>query len=160
APRANAIPHGWSAPGRNKSRGFSAVSSPAPIRSKAQGRDVTAKDLLDAGARRIMSELAGQPCVQAALLETIAQAYQHLGLKAESEDMFRQQARAEEAGSGGDSAGLARALRQLGDVERQRSRLADAEADLRRALAAAGKSGAELESAHTLNNLGLVLEAR
>jgi hypothetical protein len=70
---------------------------------------ITAKDLLDHGARRIASDLAGQPRVQASLLETMAVAYQHLGLHAEAEDLFRQQARAEERGSGPQSIGVARA---------------------------------------------------
>jgi serine/threonine-protein kinase len=127
-----------------------------------QGANAAARELLDTGSRRIHTDLPGQPEVRADLLQTMARAYQHLGFKAEAETAFREQARAAEQAYGADSVQVSGALRQLADVERQRSELALAEADLRRALAIQRKRLAptDIELAHTLNNLGLVLQTR
>src|SRR5690606_25896158 len=43
------------------------------------GDTLTVREVLDAGARRVEAELAGQPEVQAAVLSVIAQAYRSLG---------------------------------------------------------------------------------
>jgi serine/threonine-protein kinase len=127
-----------------------------------QGANVTAKELLDGGSRRILHDLQGQPKARADLLETMARAYQHLGLKAEAETEFREQARAAEQAFGAGSVEASVALRQLADVERQRSKFTEAEADLRRALAIQQKTlhADSPELSHTFNNLGLVLQAR
>jgi serine/threonine-protein kinase len=55
----------------------------------ARGREVTAKDILDEGARRIESELAGTPELQAEMLCTIGETYGKLGEYQESERLFR-----------------------------------------------------------------------
>ncbi|MGA7415587.1 MAG: serine/threonine-protein kinase, partial [Bryobacteraceae bacterium] len=46
---------------------------------ESQGTTITARDLLDRGAKRIDRELAGQPEVQASMLESIATAYRSIG---------------------------------------------------------------------------------
>jgi serine/threonine-protein kinase len=46
----------------------------------ARGETITARELLDKGAERVHSELAGQPDVQAEMLSTIGQAYANLGV--------------------------------------------------------------------------------
>ncbi len=48
--------------------------------SEARGNTITAREILDRGARRIESELSGQPAVQANLLDTMGQVYTGLGL--------------------------------------------------------------------------------
>lgn len=53
----------------------------------ARGQVVTARNLLDQGAKRVDKELAGQPEVRASLLENMAEAYQALGLFPEAEDL-------------------------------------------------------------------------
>jgi serine/threonine-protein kinase len=53
-------------------------SEPDPERSR--GEQVTAREILDRGAERVTEELGDQPQVQAALMDTIGQAYNHLGL--------------------------------------------------------------------------------
>jgi serine/threonine-protein kinase len=127
-----------------------------------QRANLTAKQLLDGGSKRILHDLQNEPAVRADLLQTMAQAYQHLGLKSEAEAAFRQQAGAAAQAYGADSIQVSVALRQLGDVERQRSELSQSEVDLRRALAIQEKhqKPTDREIAHTLNNLGLVLQTR
>jgi tetratricopeptide (TPR) repeat protein len=46
----------------------------------SRGRDVTARELLDRGAKRVERELAGQPAVQGSLLKVIGDVYQSLGM--------------------------------------------------------------------------------
>ncbi len=48
--------------------------------SEARGNSVTAREMLDKGAARIDTELATQPAVQAALLDTVGTVYMGLGL--------------------------------------------------------------------------------
>jgi serine/threonine-protein kinase len=128
----------------------------------SQGNPITAKELLDNGSKRILRDLANQPAVRADLLETMADAYKHLGLTADAESAFREQARAAQEAFGPESAPAARALRLLGDAERGRGKAAQAESDLRRALTIQEKilQPWDIEISHTLNNLSLVLQAR
>ena len=48
--------------------------------SESRGRAVTARELLDEGARRVEEELAGQPAVQATMMRIIGNVYAALGL--------------------------------------------------------------------------------
>jgi non-specific serine/threonine protein kinase/serine/threonine-protein kinase len=52
--------------------------------NEAQGDTVTARGLLDEGARRISRGLSGQPLTQARLMDTMGTVYQYLGLYEES----------------------------------------------------------------------------
>ncbi len=48
--------------------------------SEARGNSVTAREMLDKGAARVNSELAGQPAIQATLMDTLGTVYMGLGL--------------------------------------------------------------------------------
>ena len=48
--------------------------------SEARGNTVTAREMMDKGAVRIESELAGQPAIQATLMDTVGTVYMGLGL--------------------------------------------------------------------------------
>ena len=48
--------------------------------SEALGNTITAREILDKGAERIDSELAGQPAIQATLMDTMGTVYTSLGL--------------------------------------------------------------------------------
>jgi tetratricopeptide (TPR) repeat protein len=48
--------------------------------SEARGNKVTAREMLDKGSERLMTQLANQPTIQARLLDTIGTAYMGLGL--------------------------------------------------------------------------------
>ena len=122
----------------------------------------TARQLLDDGSKRISKELPAQPEVRAKLLETMARAYQHLGVYDRAEDLFREEIQAANQAYGPGSLEASRILRELADVERRRSKLQDAETHLRQALAIHEKlpPGQDVELSHTLNNLALVLQIK
>jgi tetratricopeptide (TPR) repeat protein len=48
--------------------------------SEARGNKVTAREMLDKGSERLMTQLANEPAIQARLLDTIGTAYMGLGL--------------------------------------------------------------------------------
>jgi tetratricopeptide (TPR) repeat protein len=48
--------------------------------SEARGNTVTAREMMDKGAVRIETELAGQPAIQATLMDTVGTVYMGLGL--------------------------------------------------------------------------------
>jgi tetratricopeptide (TPR) repeat protein len=48
--------------------------------SEARGSTVTAREMLDKGATRIETELAGEPAIQATLMDTVGTVYMGLGL--------------------------------------------------------------------------------
>ena len=48
--------------------------------SEALGNTITAREILDKGAERIDQELAGQPAIQATLMDTMGTVYTSLGL--------------------------------------------------------------------------------
>ncbi|MEM7349333.1 MAG: serine/threonine-protein kinase [Acidobacteriota bacterium] len=57
---------------------------------KARGNSITAREILDDGAQRITTELAGQPGIQARLMDTIGTVYGNLGLFDQALPLLRQ----------------------------------------------------------------------
>lgn len=55
---------------------------------EARGREVTAREILTAGAARIDNELSGQPEVQTRLMTTIGRVYTGLGLYADAQELL------------------------------------------------------------------------
>jgi tetratricopeptide (TPR) repeat protein len=103
----------------------------------AQGKEPTAKELLDQGAAKIRGNLALQPEVQAELLESIGLAYRHQGLSDRAIPLFEQ------------AVAIRRQERPLDNA-----RIAVAVANLARALTDAGNlisAEAYLEQAVTLS---------
>jgi len=47
---------------------------------EARGNTITAREILDRGAKKVEEELAGQPAIQARLMDTMGKVYQSLGL--------------------------------------------------------------------------------
>ncbi|HSW31688.1 MAG TPA: serine/threonine-protein kinase [Longimicrobiales bacterium] len=134
------------------------VSDPA----EARGGAVTAREILDRGARRVGQELRDEPVVQARLLAAMGTVYQGLGLYDEALPLLgRALALREEALPEG-SPEIAESLRRLGVLQRNRGDLEESEGSLRRALdiheAALGPSDEEV--AHTLHALGATVLAR
>jgi tetratricopeptide (TPR) repeat protein len=127
---------------------------------QVKGETITARRLLDTGAERVTKELQGQPSARAEVLETIALAYEHLGVLDRAEAMYRAEVGDTQAAYGSRSLQAARVLRELGEVQRQSSNLPAAEASLRSSLAIfeSASPGSPDEMAHVLNNLGLVIE--
>ncbi|NGX17728.1 serine/threonine-protein kinase [Wenzhouxiangella sp. XN24] len=62
------------------------VSAP----EEARGKAITARELLDAGARRIRAELSEQPEVQARMLRVLGETYYVLGEREAAEELLRQ----------------------------------------------------------------------
>ncbi len=125
--------------------------------SEARGQEVTARELLERGARRIDRDLSAQPAVQAALLDTLGRVHANLGIY----DTARAQlGRAIELRAGiglGDSPETTRTLYELGWSEVQAGRFDEGEARLQEALERERRSpeGSVLE-AQLLSQLGAV----
>ncbi|MDX1420057.1 MAG: serine/threonine-protein kinase, partial [Rubricoccaceae bacterium] len=129
--------------------------------AQSRGADVTARELLAAGAQRVETELAGQPEVQAEMFGTIGRVYASLGLLDEaSAALEKSLARLDAAGA--DPLDRARAQTALGDLRVSQGNYAAADSLLRRALAVqrAGHDGPHEETAATLGALGDLLQER
>jgi serine/threonine protein kinase/Tfp pilus assembly protein PilF len=109
--------------------GLFKVSSP----SRARGNAITAREILDSGAKRIGTELAGQPLVQARLMHTIGDVYAQLGLYPEAERLLGQSLATRERLLGSGAAEVRDNLTSLGRVYTEQGSYAQAESTLKRA---------------------------
>ncbi|HVV97977.1 MAG TPA: serine/threonine-protein kinase [Rhodanobacteraceae bacterium] len=124
-------------------------------------RDVSAREVLDEGAKRIQSELADQPKVKAKLLDTLATAYRFIGEPAQSVDLFREAADLYLDPEVREPLAAAKTLSQLavGYANASYPR-AEAEKAARRSLALREANGGDaLDIADAYNSLGIVLES-
>jgi tetratricopeptide (TPR) repeat protein len=101
----------------------------------ARGDAVTARELLDGGARRVRRELAGQPAIQGRLLGTMGRVYGALGLYDPARQLLDEAVHVETRVGGADAPAVAGALEALGQVERARGDFAGAAAHYARAIA-------------------------
>jgi tetratricopeptide (TPR) repeat protein len=83
---------------------------------EASGNEVKAREILDRGAARIQSELAGQPAVQATLLDTLGTAYKNLGLYDRAIPLGRESVDKRRALPGDHEAEIALGMSHLGEV--------------------------------------------
>jgi serine/threonine-protein kinase len=122
----------------------------------AKGKTVTARDLLDQGAQRIDRELASVPAVQAAMLDTMAQAYKSLGLYDPAKDLAERSYKLRLQVSGRDEPETADALQLLGDLTQQKGDYAKAEQLFRELVALRKRTTGEqdLSYAASLGALG------
>jgi serine/threonine-protein kinase len=81
----------------------------------ARGKTPTAKQLLDAGAARIDSDLGGTPALRATLSNTIGDAYESLGLYEEALRLYRKGLQLHQA-NGGTADEIANDLRNVSGV--------------------------------------------
>ena len=102
--------------------------------SRSRGNQVTARELLDIGARRVSLGLTDQPETRAMLLGTIGTVYQSLGLYSDSIALLEQGLQSRIAIHGPRHPAVAQALRELGDALCDRGDLAQCEARLTAAL--------------------------
>jgi eukaryotic-like serine/threonine-protein kinase len=138
--------------------GLFRVSDPG----EALGNTITAREVLDRGAGRILTELGHQPGVQARLMRTMGQTYHNLGLYGEAGRLFEGAAEVGKRLDPQDDLELAKALQRLGAVYRVQGRTAEAEEVLARSMDLsrnAGSGGAVTlaEAATVLANLYMVL---
>ena len=108
------------------------LADPLGLETRDGGK-VTARELLERGARRIDSSLAGQPQVQAELRGTLGRVYASLGLYGEAEPMLRQ-ALAQRSALPASDSGVASTQDLLGTTLTQLNRYDEAEPLLREAL--------------------------
>ncbi|HEY0777184.1 MAG TPA: serine/threonine-protein kinase, partial [Gemmatirosa sp.] len=127
--------------------GLFKVSDP----NRARGASITARAILDSGARKVATDLAGQPLVQARLMNTIGDVYAELGLYPEAEQLLDGSlvARRRSGAAPGD---LAETLTSLGSVYGLQGRSAQAESTLRTAVGLAEAGGAP-DTARTVHAL-------
>ncbi|MGA2262036.1 MAG: serine/threonine-protein kinase [Acidobacteriota bacterium] len=88
------------------------VSDPA----EARGRPVTAREVLDKGAARIMTDLARDPILQARLLFTMGDVYRNLGVLDRAEQLLEQSVSLRRQVLGPDAPDTLRASSLLGSV--------------------------------------------
>jgi serine/threonine-protein kinase len=108
-----------------------AVSDP----SESRGNSITAREILDRGAHRVRAELAGQPLVQARMMNTMGGVYLNLGLFGQAEQLLTEARRARERLLPSDHPDLARTLNDLSQLYYVQARYAEAVPLCERALA-------------------------
>ena len=126
-----------------------------------QGEDVSALDLLEAGARRAEQDLAGEPEVEAALLDAIGQATLNLGRQREAAALLGK-ALALRRQVSPDSVELAESLESVAWLKFLQADFDGAEPLLREAIGLRKKwmGGDSTQLAFSLNRLGLMLAER
>lgn len=125
----------------------------------AQGLDLTARDILGNGRRRVRTELADQPLVQSSVMGAIGEAYERLGAYDSAHVMFTEGTELAREHAGPSSAAHMRRLLDLGGTWSDLGEVDQAEATFRQALDIGREvHGPESpEVATALNNLGGVL---
>jgi serine/threonine-protein kinase len=84
--------------------------------AEGEQRDVTAREILDGGAERVVRELDGQPLVQATLLDAIGTVYRNLGYYDRAEPLLRRALETRREALGPDDPAVAESLTHLGSV--------------------------------------------
>jgi serine/threonine protein kinase len=119
---------------------------------KAQGREPTAKDLLDRGAEKIKVNVSLQPEVRAQLLESIGLAYRRQGLSERAIPLFEQVVAIRRQERPPDNGHVAVALANLASALTDAGNLVSAEAYLQQAVALS-ESGGEPRAVETADIL-------
>ncbi len=119
----------------------------------AQGHELSARDLLDNGAKRILDNRQLQPEVRAQLLESIGQAYRRLGLADRAAPMFEQAVAIRREEKPLDTRRTAAALANWAQALTDSGQLVSAEGYLRQALDLS-KRGDGAQSVETADILG------
>jgi eukaryotic-like serine/threonine-protein kinase len=114
----------------------------------AQGKEPTAKDLLDRGAARILNNAGLQPEVRAQLLESIGLAYRRQGLSERAIPLFEQALAIRRQARPPDNRQVATALANLASALTEAGHLVSSEAYLQQALTLS-RSGPEPGSVET-----------
>jgi len=84
--------------------------------TEARGNEVTAREVLDRGARRIDRELTDQPHLRARLFATVGTVYQHLGLYDQASTMLERSLQIHQSEITGNPLELAAAAHRLAEI--------------------------------------------
>lgn len=127
--------------------------------SEARGNSITAREILDRGAEKIESELAGQPQVQARLMVTMGVVYRELGLYEPATRLLEKALELQRAEFGDQHADVATSLHELATVLYANGDYDGAERLFRKALKTRRLLLGETDPdvAASLNDLGMVL---
>ena len=130
--------------------------------TETSGTPVTAREILDRAAERLVGPSDERPEVRADLLDTVGTVYQHLGQYTRAEPLLEEALDLRRQLRGEEDLDTARSLLHLGDLRAGQSRYQESEALLRRALAVRERRlGADdPRTAEALSSLGLVLRRR
>jgi eukaryotic-like serine/threonine-protein kinase len=126
------------------------------------GSEPTASDLLEAGARRVATELNGQPAVQAELMAVLGRVYGTLGQYEEAAALLGPALDLRRGARGADRPEVAATAHDLAQIRHYQGHLSEAEALLREALELRqGAFGpASWQVGITLDDLGDLLHTR
>jgi serine/threonine protein kinase len=112
------------------------VSNPG----EARGKNITARELLDSGKKKIENELKNQPLVQARLMETMGTTYSGLGLYDEALPLLENSLKIREKLLKPDDILIARSLQSLGMLYFFQGKYSEVESLYKRALEIREKS--------------------
>jgi tetratricopeptide (TPR) repeat protein len=115
---------------------FMAGMFEAATPEEAQGRTITARDLLDRGALRVDHDLASEPEVRAAMLNNIGSAYRSLGLSDQAQVYMQRAYDLRKRILGANAPASLQTFEALAELQRDAGQFARAEAMLRQVLAA------------------------
>lgn len=129
--------------------------------SKSRGKEITAREILDSGARRVASELRAQPALQATLLDTIGSVYLGLSLPGDAQPLIEQGLSVRRSLFGENSLDVAHSLYSLNRVYQQQGELPAAEKLAQQSLDITRKLTApdSLETAASLCRLGAIKQS-
>jgi serine/threonine protein kinase/Tfp pilus assembly protein PilF len=130
--------------------------------SNSRGEEITAREILDNGARRVSNELGAQPALQATLLDTIGSVYLSLSLHADAQPLIERGLSIRRSLFGERSLDVAGSLYNLNRVYQQKGDLSQAEKlaqeslDITRSVT----SDDSLETATSLCRLGSIRQSQ
>jgi len=126
-----------------------------------RGERLSAEEILAQGAARVSKELAGQPDVQAAVMDAIGQVRLGLGRADAAEPLLARALELRRRSPATVPLDLAASLEHLASARYEQSRFAEAEALLREAVALHRREGSDpVALAAALNQLGMTIRVR
>ena len=130
--------------------------------SRARGAAVTARELLERGARRLATDLGSQGALRATLMDTIGMVYRALGMIDEAERITTESLAIRREALGPAHRDIAASLDNLGQLSRERTRYEQAEKYHREALAMRKLllAPSDPDIGQSLSNLALALRER
>lgn len=106
-----------------------------PISNRATGAALTVRGLLDSGAGRLQTDLAGHPDAQAEILTVLGRLYRRFGVYDKAEQLLEQALTGGQQAYGAEHVRVAQTLNDLGSLLAEKGDYAAAERTLERALA-------------------------
>jgi serine/threonine-protein kinase len=125
----------------------------------AKGNAITAKELLDRGAEKVVHELNDQPALQAKLMDTIGGLYANIGVYDRAQQLLEDALKLRRQTLGVEHIDVAESLHHLGDLTYEKGDYTRSESLYREALQLRRKLlGTEhLQTADTMHGLGRAL---